>query len=254
MCGRFNLHTSPGEWVTALLPGLDLNLLPEIRPRFNIAPTQSIPVVRQLGGPLTQEGLFAPSAVQLPATSEVRELSFLRWGLVPGWAKERNIGASMINARSETAHEKNSFRKPLANRRCLIPVNGYYEWLRQGKAKQPFHIRASDGRTLFFAGLWDSNKQSHPESPALLTCTVLTMAARPDLASIHDRMPVFVPNDFVDPWLSHEADGRQMLDWLIAAAEKPTFTVEPVSDYVNNARHEGPECIAPFQSPPPIDS
>lgn len=243
MCGRFNLHTAPREWATALLPGLDLDLLPEIRPRYNVAPTQAIAVVRQLAGPLTHDGLFATSAVQLPGGTDVRELNLMKWGLVPGWAKELSVGASMINARSETAHEKPSFRKPLSVRRCLIPVDGYYEWRRNGKSKQPFHIRASDGGTLFFAGLWDSNKQLNPGSAALLTCTVLTTAARTDLAAIHDRMPVFVPPDFYDTWLSHEPDGRQVLDHVLSVSDRQEFTVEPVSDYVNNARHEGADCI-----------
>lgn len=243
MCGRFNLHTAPREWATALLPGFDVKLLPEISPRYNIAPTQTIPVIRQLKGPLTHDGLFAPTAVGLPNSTDVRELSLLRWGLIPGWAKDLAIGASMINARSETAHEKPSFRKPLSVRRCLIPVDGYFEWRRNGKSKQPFHIHSRDGKTLFFAGLWDSNKQLNPGLPALLSCSVLTTAARTDLAAIHDRMPVFVPLDFCEAWLSSEPDGRQVLEHVLSVGDRQEFIVEPVSDYVNNARHEGPECI-----------
>lgn len=247
MCGRYNLHTSPTEWVTALLPGLDLEKLPEIRPRFNIAPTQNVPVVRQLGGPWTNDGLFAQAAIQLPASNDVRELNFLRWGLLPGWAKEVGIGASMINARSETAHEKTSFRKPLSVRRCLVPVDGYYEWKRDGKLKQPFHIRAEGGETLFFAGLWESNRNLGSHGQSLLTFSILTTAARSDLAEIHDRMPVFVPREFYDIWLSHEPDGRQLLDHLLAVADRQPLMAQPISDFVNNARHEGPECLTPAQ-------
>lgn len=249
MCGRLNLHTSPREWATALLPGIAIDRLPETRPRYNIAPTQTIPVVRQLAGPLTDDGLFATASVSMPHGTEVRELNFMRWGLIPGWAKDLAIGAAMINARSETAHEKPSFRKPLSTRRCLIPIDGYYEWKRNGKAKQPFHIGAEDAKPLYLAGLWDSNKQVNPGSPALLSCSILTTAARPDLAPIHDRMPVFVPPNFVDTWLSHEPDGRQVLDLLLAVSDQQKLVVFPVSDYVNNARHEGAECIMPLGVP-----
>ncbi|MBL8891723.1 MAG: SOS response-associated peptidase [Planctomycetaceae bacterium] len=245
MCGRYNLHTSPNEWVTALLPGLDFAKLPEFRPRFNIAPTQNVPVVRQLGGPLTDDGLFANAAIQIPESQAVRELSFLRWGLIPGWAKELGIGASMINARSETAHEKTSFRKPLSVRRCLVPVDGYYEWKRVGKMKQPFHISAANRTTLFFAGIWDANRSLGSNGQSLLTFSILTMAARSDLAEIHDRMPVFVPHEFCDVWLSAEPDGRQLLDHLLAVSDQWQFSTQPISDYVNNARHEGPECLRP---------
>jgi putative SOS response-associated peptidase YedK len=209
-----------------------------------------VPVVRQLGGPWQDGELFTRAAVQLPNHTDVRELRFLKWGLLPGWAKEPNIGASMINARSESAHEKTSFRKPLSVRRCLIPVDGYYEWQRIGKVKQPFHIRAHDQRTLFFAGLWDANKQLQPGT-TMLSCTILTMGARPDLAWVHDRMPVFVPPDFCDVWLANEPDGRQVLDHVLAVADRQEFRVEPVSVYVNNARNEGAECIQPLDGQMP---
>lgn len=245
MCGRFTLHSSPSVWATSLLPGLDLEQTFVWTPRYNIAPTQSIPVVRQLVGPLTNDGRFNTAAIQLPDRPDVRELHLIRWGLLPPWAKELGIGASMINARSETAHEKPSFRKPLERRRCLIPADGYYEWQRVGQHKQPFYISHSANQTLWMAGLWESNSSLAGSAPPLITCTILTTAARDAPAQVHDRMPVFVPTEWQETWLSHEPNGQQVLAAIQAAADQPELALRPVSSYVNNARHEGPACLEP---------
>lgn len=244
MCGRFTLHTPPADWAAPLLPGLDLEQTFVWTPRYNIAPTQSVPVVRQLVGPLTDDGRFASTSIQLPNRTDVREIRPIRWGLLPPWAKELGIGASMINARSETAHEKPSFRKPLERRRCLIPADGYYEWQKVGKNKQPFYISRPDHRTLWMAGLWEVNSSLAGPSPTLLSCTLLTTAAQDAPAQVHDRMPVFVPPDWQEAWLSHEPHGRDILAAIQAASDQPALAVRPVSPYVNNARHEGPDCLA----------
>lgn len=245
MCGRFTLHTPAAQWASPLLPNLDLEQTFVWTPRYNLAPTQSIPVLRQLVGPLTDDRRFATAAVQLPDCTDVRELRLIRWGLLPPWAKELGMGASMINARSETAHEKPSFRKPLERRRCLIPADGYYEWQKVGQHKQPIYISHPAGQTLWMAGLWESNSSLASLHPPLLSCTILTTAARDTPAQVHDRMPVFVPADWQETWLSHEPHGQQILAAIQAANNQPELTLRPVSSYVNNARHEGPDCLAP---------
>ena len=163
--------------------------------------------------------------------------------LLPVWAKELSVGAKMINARSETAHEKPSFRQALGKRRCLIPADGYYEWQREGKSKQAFHIHAADSQTLWFAGLWESNRQLSGNDEPLLSCTILTKAGSTDVAHVHDRMPVFVPQEFQSVWLSEEPNGRQVLDGFLETPHSYALAADPISDYVNNARHEGPECL-----------
>jgi len=170
----------------------------------------------------------------------------MRWGLLPSWAKELSLGVKMINARSETAHEKPSFRQALAKRRCLIPADGYYEWRRAGKSKQAFHIHAADSATFWLAGLWESNRQLSATDEPLLSCTILTMAASAVVAHVHDRMPVIVPREFQAIWLSEEPNGRQVLDGLVAAPNPHDLAADPISDYVNNARHEGPDCLSPI--------
>jgi len=248
MCGRFNLHTPTHQWVTALLPGISPDLFPELAPRYNIAPTQTIPVVRA-------------------AESAGREFQRMRWGLVPSWAKEPAIGSRMINARSETAHEKPSFRRALASRRCLIPADGYYEWRTEGRRKFPFHCypaaaRRPDAdpaqRLLVFAGLWEQNRHLQPDgSPRdpndptgeLLTCTILTTAAEGTPATIHHRMPVMLDPAAWDRWLSDDSDGKQVLDWVLQHGQAREFQIDPLDTYVNHAAHEGPTCLTPRLNP-----
>jgi putative SOS response-associated peptidase YedK len=183
--------------------------------------------------------------IDLPDRTHIRELALLRWGLLPAWAKDRSIGASMINARSETAHEKVSFRQPLASRRCLLPADGYYEWQRAGKTKQPFHIHGTRGEILWFAGLWESNSKLGADQQPLRSCTILTQAASETLAPIHDRMPVLVDPALHEVWLSEETDGRALLERLIEVGSETRLAADPISSYVNNARHEGPQCLTP---------
>jgi putative SOS response-associated peptidase YedK len=150
-------------------------------PRYNIAPAQPIPVIRQ------------------NPKEPVRQLSLMRWGLIPSWAKDTSAAARMINARSETAAAKPAFRDALKSRRCLIPADGFYEWVRTGKAKQPYCFEVNDGQLFAFAGLWDRWKD--PSGGWNTICSILTATPNSVTSAVHDRMPVILDPDSFDLWL-----------------------------------------------------
>lgn len=184
--------------------------------RFNVAPTQDIPIVRQ-----TEAG---------------RELAIVRWGLIPSWSKDAKSGPLLINARSETAAEKPAFRSAFKSRRCLIPADGFYEWKKIGNKKQPYHFRLTDGHLLAFAGLWERWKE-------IESCTIFTTAANELSGQFHDRMPAILsPNDYAE-WLDPQSKEPGKLLTPFPASEMEAVAVNPI---VNNARNEGPECIEPF--------
>jgi len=167
MCGRFSLIVD-----ASVLAGVfEIDPPQNLRPRFNIAPTQTIPIVRA-------------------GSEQPREWAEVRWGLVPSWAKDPKIGARMINARGETVAEKPSFRSAVKNRRCLIPADGFYEWAKTDTGKQPNYIHFADGRAFAFAGLWERWHTS--EGEALATCTIITTTPNDLVAGLHDRMPVIL--------------------------------------------------------------
>ena len=211
MCGRYELHTHPA----ALALAFGLPIPPSIRPRYNIAPMQDVPVIRTA------------------ATGE-RELAMVRWGLVPRWAKDPSIGAKMINARAETLAQKPSFRTALRKHRCLIPANGFYEWkVVPGGAKQPLHIGMQDGGLFAFAGL--TERWLSPQGEVLDTCTIITTQANALLSPMHDRMPAIVaPGDY-DRWL--DVAIPEVAD-ILAPYPAPRMTYYPVSTRVNAVRHD----------------
>lgn len=175
MCGRYKLTTPTGEIVeTFKLNGPRLNL----RRRFNIAPTQEAPVIRNF-----------PTG---------RQLAIMRWGLVPQWAPDTKMAAGAINARAETVAEKPAFREALRARRCLIPADGFYEWTSQGKTKQPHLFQIADGGVFGFAGLWERWEKG--DAP-LETFTIIVSEANPSVSHIHHRMPVILPPDQWERWL-----------------------------------------------------
>lgn len=178
MCGRFALVTE--KHVLQML--FDLELRRELEPRYNIAPSEEVLALRQR-----------------PDGS--REAIWLKWGLVPYWAKDRTIGNKLINARSETAFQKPAFRDAFRRRRVLVPVSGFYEWKKVARGKQPYYIRMKDGNPFALGGLWDSWPK---ESPPLESCTILTTPANERVAPIHDRMPVIIPLEAYTLWLSRE--------------------------------------------------
>ncbi|MBM3503670.1 MAG: SOS response-associated peptidase [Alphaproteobacteria bacterium] len=232
MCGRY-LLLSPPEAMRRLF---DVDATPNFPPRFNVAPTDSMPVVR------------------LDASGR-RELVLLRWGLVPGWAKDLSIGARTINARSESVADKPAFREAFPARRCLVPADGYYEWKAEGKQRHPFLIRRADRGLMVFAGLWErwvrptandrgSPRDIGPAGQVIDTFTVLTRPADPALRTLHDRMPLMLDREEFSTWLL-PASGLAVVMALLAASPIGPFEVTAVSAAVNNVRNDDASCLEP---------
>ena len=224
MCGRFTLISQ----IQLLQRILRLNRTPEWSPRYNIAPAQDIPVVREL-----------------PDSGE-RECMLMRWGLVPSWAKDLSLGAKMINARAETLFEKPAFRQAIHSRRCLIPADGFYEWKMEGRAKQPYYIRMEDEQPFLLAGLWE--KWIGGDAP-LYSCTIITTGANDRLRGLHERMPVIVDPNRADTWLDPQLHDRRELETLLQPYPAEAFVFYPVSTQVNRVGNDSPECIHPFSPP-----
>ncbi len=205
-----------------LAPVLDDPALPVgFAPRYNIAPTQTLPIV---------------------ANREKRVIELARWGLVPTWADDLSIGARLINARGESLSQKPAFRDAFARRRCLVPADGFFEWKRAGKKKQPHFIHPSPRRAFAFAGLWASWRA--PDQTWVISYTIVTCPASPLIAPLHDRMPVVVaPEDF-DRWLTREPLDPDALQDIVAPADPAGWIIEPVSEAVNRVENDGPECLA----------
>lgn len=219
MCGRFTLRTP----LTVLVEQFHFDLgNAQLSLRYNIAPTQDVAAVRLVDGK--------------------RQLALLRWGLIPSWAKDTKIGASTINARADTVATKPSFRAAYKRRRCLVLADGYYEWLRVGKSKQPYFYEVDGGMPFAFAGLWESWwGTGDKESPPLESCTLITTDVNKLAEEVHHRMPVILgPVDY-NAWLNPESGD---VAYMLAPFDADRMTVKPVSTYVNNARNQGPECIA----------
>ena len=163
-------------------------------------------------------------------------------GLIPPWADDPGIGSRMINARSETAPGKPSFRRAFRERRCLIPADGFYEWQRTNGAKQPYYIHMEDGRPFAFAGLWESwSKGGEGE---VRTCTILTTGANALVGEVHDRMPVILAHDAYDVWLDPDSE-REELTGLLAPYPEDEMEAYPVSRFVNSPSNNDPRCIEP---------
>jgi len=216
MCGRFAFY-SPAE-ATAALFGVTGSL--DVKPRYNIAPTQYVAAIRN-------------------NEEQQAELTSFRWGLVPFWAKDPSIGNRMINARAETVAEKPSFRNAYRKRRCLILADGFYEWHTEGGVKIPYFISLANGEPLAFAGLWE-NWQSKETGETLETTTIVTTEANEFLQQLHHRMPVVVDPDSAPRWLG--GDMEFLGDY---AGNCPAFRAWPVDRKVNNARNEAPDLTEP---------
>jgi putative SOS response-associated peptidase YedK len=226
MCGRFRL--GKGREALKEYFGAEADL--DWSPRYNIAPTQSIPSVRQ-----------NPS-------QPVRELSFMRWGLIPYWAKDPSIGYKLINARSETATSRPAFRDALKSRRCLIPADGFYEWKKLPKAKQPFCFVLQDESMFAFAGIWDRWKDR--DGDIIVSCSILTTSPNELLAGVHDRMPVILPPDDYDLWLDPGFQDTQEVSALLKPYRAALMRGYPVSTRVNIVDNDDAQCAEPFDPHP----
>ena len=224
MCGRYSLTTAP----EALRRLFDFSNLPNLAARYNIAPTQDVPVVRSAGG----------------GDGGELELAMLRWGLVPSWAKEISIGARMINARAETVAEKPAFRSAFRDRRCLVPADGFYEWRTEDGKKQPFRIGMKGGAPFALAGLWE-RWAPEGEEP-VETVTIVTTDANDKLRPIHHRMPVILAPDDYATWLDTGAEDAGPARALLRPYPGEPMAFYRVNPRVNNARNDDPECIAPL--------
>ncbi len=261
MCGRF----ASARKRTELLAEFEVPEAPAeepLRPDYNVAPTKPIyavlarkPQAEKTAGDGT--GARPAAAGAGPGAGDdvpgPRELRVVRWGLVPFWAKDASIGSRMINARAETVATKPAFRRAFARHRCLIPADGYYEWMKTGDpehpVKQPYFIHRADGGVLAFAGLYerwrDRDRPDDDEDAWLWTATIITTRAADEVGQIHDRMPmVIVPDrwaDWLDPTLTSTGD----LHDLLAPAVSAHLASYPVSTEVNAVRHNGPQLIEP---------
>ncbi len=195
----------------------------ELGPRYNVAPTQPIPVVVQ--------------------RDDGRAIELHRWGLVPPWAKSVDIGARMINARAETVASSSAFRASFLRWRCVIPADGFYEWRREGKRKQPFLIHTPQDTPLAFAGLW-APWRDPATGQWLLSASVVTTAANEAVAALHNRMPVILGDDEWPLWIDPEVNDADLLRELLQPAADDLLELRPVSMLVNNANNEGPDLLA----------
>jgi putative SOS response-associated peptidase YedK len=220
MCGRYNLYATSAEIQAFFDLFRDEDLIWPAR--YNIAPTQSVLAVRQTGS----------HRIAVP----------MRWGLIPFWASDTKLAASMINARAETLAEKPAFRAAFQRRRCLIPANGFYEWQTgTGKTKQPFHIHQRDHQILAFAGLWERwDKGGQPVE----SCTIITTSANDLMQPLHDRMPVILPSSQWAAWLDTQVPASAVSNFLVPCAADDLQAV-PISSLVNHVKNETIECLRP---------
>ena len=218
MCGRYTLRTTARE----IAEVFEVPEVPELPARYNIAPTQDVPVIRLGDGG--------------------REFALLHWGLIPSWADDPAIGSRMINARAETVAEKPAFRRAFRSRRCLVVSDGFFEWRREGGRKQPYFIRMKDERPFAFAGLWERwEKLGEP----IESCTVITGEPNEVVAPLHDRMPVIVPESAYDTWLDPGVSDPKRLQELLVPYPPEEMEAYPVSTMVNSPSNDRAGCIAP---------
>ena len=216
MCGRFALD-APSKNLTH---HFKLKQAVTLEPRYNIAPSQSVVIIRE--------------------SANTQKLSTVRWGLIPHWAREEKIGYRLINARAETVAEKPSFRDAFRSRRCLIPATGFYEWKHEGRMKQPYFIQMKDGDLFAMAGIWETWQS--PNGKTIESCAIITTEANTIVGQIHDRMPAILPVQNYNSWLTPQGNKKSFQDYL-----KPyppsEMTAYQVSSMVNNIKNEGEECI-----------
>lgn len=227
MCGRYAFyeHQELSERLTNV--SLDTAFFEHFNPTWNAAPSQDLPVI-------------------VPQDDDLAAVRAMTWGLIPRWTKPgEKPKITPINARSETIGEKAMFKGLVKSRRVVVPANGFYEWKREGSAKQPFFIHPTDGTLMLFAGLYDVAKDV--EGNPIESFTILTTTANDAMAELHDRMPVMLDADGVEEWLDPDLDALEPLAHLLQPAANDAIAVYPVSSAVNNTRHNGPDLIEPLE-------
>lgn len=222
MCGRYFLHSSADK-LTKLFGDMPM---PVLTARYNIAPTQPVPIVRE-------------------TPSGRREMVLVRWGLIPNWSKGPDSRYSMINARLETVAEKPAYRSALRYRRCLIPADGFYEWRATGNAKQPYVLRARDARPLALAGLWEHWQDANGNE--IESCAILVRDANAQVRPIHERMPVMITPESFDLWLDVHQQKPQPVQTLLAVQQAPELEIYPVGRAVNSPQNDAYDLIEPLE-------
>jgi putative SOS response-associated peptidase YedK len=230
MCGRFTI-VARKEKVSELVR--DARVAEWRAPRYNVAPGQDVPVILNDG---------------------LREVSWIRWGLVPSWAKDPSIGSRMINARAETLSEKPAFRKPFARQRCLVLADGFYEWHAPPGSRQrvPVYFQLATEGLFAFAGLWDT--WHDPESGPVRTCAIVTTAPNELVAPVHDRMPAILSPGAIEPWLSPSAVPAAGLQACLAPLPAALIKRRLVSRLVNNPRNDDPRCLEAVEEQQDLDA
>ena len=219
MCGRYSLIADIGELQERFdFDGSELTHVP----RYNITPTQMALAVTNGSG---------------------RRGSYMRWGLIPSWAKCASAGNRMINARAETLAERHSFRTAFQRRRCLVLADGFYEWQRKGSGKRPMWIAMASGEPFAFAGLWDAWRD--PKGEVVRSCAIIATAANESLSPIHDRMPVILPRELEPLWLDHDLQDYAALAGILTPYITDDMEAYEVSSLVNSPANDGPELIVP---------
>jgi putative SOS response-associated peptidase YedK len=219
VCGRYRLsrrkqiiaeHFDTADWQD------------DWSPRFNVAPTQPVPVIRQ------------------NPKEPIRELSLMRWGLIPSWAKDTSGSARMINARSETAHTLPAFREAMKLRRCLVPADGFYEWQRRGSAKQPYCFEVNNGELFAFAGLWE--RWRDPSGQWVKSFSILTTTPNAVTSTVHDRMPVILRKDDYDVWLDPGMQNVAAISEMLKPYDAKSMRSYPVSTRINHVANDDADC------------
>ena len=230
MCNRYRL-THSKQYLTERFGAED-----EIddRPRYNIAPTQQVLIVRKEHGEKT------------------RHFTTMRWGLIPSWAKDMSIGNRTLNARSETVIKTPAFRESILRKRCLIPADGFYEWEKMGSVKQPFCFEVGEGEVFALAGLWD--EWASPGGEVIESCTILTTGPNSLVADLHDRMPVIVPPEKYDLWLDPDVTDFAVIRDILKPYDGNLMRRYPVSRKLNNSKNDDADSAAPIILDTPTQS
>ena len=219
MCGRYAIITDP----KAIREMFGYAEMPNFPPRYNVAPTQPVPVVRLAEGK--------------------REFALLRWGLIPGWVKDPRSFSLLINARGESVLDKPAFRNAMKRRRCLLPADGFYEWKREGESKRPYFVRLKSRQPMAFAGLWES--WAGPNGEEMETVAIVTTTASRSIAHIHERMPVIIAPEAFDFWLDGARVDGETASALIQPARDALIEAYEVSPAVNRTANDSPALIEP---------